>query len=200
MDEESEGFPMTLNPLRTEVPAIPAQDLDAVFGELLTPDRVDPLESNIRPLSLQRLDRDTGEWLKAFMKATEAGLGVTRFVYCEIPILWVADNLGDIWFAVEEIITADTQEFIRPRFRKGDAITSNYCRLGHPALLGAQPGRIGGEILFDARAEIPAWFITNGSGRYGLRQGRLPIHLAAAKQKFQEHGISLTEYFLKRRA
>ena len=191
---------MTLNPVRTELPAIPAQDLDAVFGELLTPEKVDPFEASIRPLSLQCLDANTGEWLKAFMQATEAGLGVTRFVYCEIPILWVVDNLGDIWFAVEEIITADTQEFIRPRFRRGDPITTNYHRLGHPALLGAQPGRIGGEILFDARAKTPAWFITNGSGRYGLREGRLPAHLTAAKQKFQNHGITLTEDFLKRRS
>jgi hypothetical protein len=174
-----------------------AQNLDAVFGELLEPQRVDPLERSIRPLSLQCLDADTAKLLRAFMQATESGLGVTKFVYCELPILWVVDRAGHIWFAVEEVVTADTHEFVRPLFRRTQ-VGPEYRRLGHPALLrGKKAGRIGGEILFDARAKLPAWFITNGSGRYGLREGRLRAHLRAVNRKFQEHGITLNEDFIE---
>jgi hypothetical protein len=187
---------MALNPAGAEAVATGAQNLDAIFGELLEPGRVDPLESSVQPLSLQRLDVGTAKWLKAFMQATESGLGVTRFVYCELPILWVTDKAGDIWFAVEEIVTADTHEFVRPRLRNA-SFETKYHRLGHPALLRAEAGRIGGEILFDVRADQPAWFITNGSGRYGLRPGRLPMHLSGANRKFQEHGITLKELFIE---
>jgi hypothetical protein len=187
---------MALNPTGAEAVASGAQNLDDIFGELLEPGRVDPSESSVQPSSLQRLDVDTAKWLKAFMQATEDGLGVTRFVYCELPILWVADKTGAIWFAVEEIITADTHEFVRPRLRNV-SFETKYHRLGHPALVRGEAGRIGGEILFDVRAEQPDWFITNGSGRYGLRPGRLPEHLRGASQKFQEHGISLREQFIE---
>jgi hypothetical protein len=174
-------------------------DLNMLFGKLFKPKRVDPVEANVRPRSLQRLCESTAKWLKAFMKATEDGLGVTQWVYCELPILWVVDEIGDIWFAVEEIVSTKSHDFVLPRIR--NTITSSeHSRLGHPALLSAGPGRIGGEILFDVRADVPAWFITNASGRYGLLPGRRPVHLANIAQRFREHGITLKEQFIAPRS
>jgi hypothetical protein len=165
------------------------------LGELLEPTRVDELEAEIKPQSLQKLTPETAKWLLQFMKATEEGLGVTRYVYCELPILWVVDKNGDIWFAVEEIVSIVSRQFSIPRLRN-TGITDGHARLGHPALLGASSGRIGGEIIFDVRAKHPSWFISNASGRYGLRRGRRPEHLSKAREKFDSHGINLSEHFI----
>lgn len=190
---------MTIEPSETDrISSVPDPDLAALFGELLAPERVDPSESSVRPSSLQRLDLDSAGRLRAFMQATEDGLGVTRFVYSELPILWVADRDGEILFAIEEIIDADSREFLLPRLGAAK-LTVKQHRLGHPALLAGGPGRIGGEILFDLRAPSPTWYITNSSGRYGHRPDRAPEHLTNVARKFQEHGIILRELFIPRR-
>jgi hypothetical protein len=53
------------------VPAttIESVDLDATYGELLEPPYFDDLEVNVSPRSLQVLNSETAEWLKAFMRA-----------------------------------------------------------------------------------------------------------------------------------
>ena len=151
---------MTLEPGNADEAALPQQqDLDALFGELLQPHRVDPLEAQVSPKSMQRLAAHSAELLRAFMNATERGLGVTSYVYCALPILWVADQNGDVLFAVEEVVVEDTREFAFPRLPRF-RVEQNYQRLGHPALLAGGPGRIGGEIVFDVRAQpAAAWYI-----------------------------------------
>src|ERR1700741_1628420 len=75
---------MTLKPITApKKPGTP--NLDELFGRLEIPDRRDPLEKAICPQSRERLNRETAERLLALMAATEKGLGVSRFVYCEFP-------------------------------------------------------------------------------------------------------------------
>ena len=68
------------------------------------PNACDDLEKRTRPRSRERLDTDAAKRLKALMKATDQGLGVSRYTYCELPILWVADKDGEVWFGLEEIV------------------------------------------------------------------------------------------------
>ena len=170
-------------------------DLDAAFGPALKPVRVDPIELEVRPSSLTQLDGESAPLLVSFMAATENGLKVTRFVYSELPILWIVDTDGSVWFSVEEIVETASKRFVAPRLRFGD-VPKGHQKLGHPALIGGGPGRIAGEIFFDVGAESPCWAITNGSGRYGLLPGRQPNHLTNVSNLFGEHGIRLQESFI----
>jgi len=158
-------------------------DLDGRFGHAIPPKRLDPVEAAVQPLSLQRLTGKTAKLLKRLMLVSEQGLGVARFAYAAVPILWVIDSSGDLWFALEEIIQAEDGKFVFPRIRD-TPMDPGHQRLGHPSLVRGANARIAGEIFFDIRAEFPAWVITNGSGRYGLREGRSPAQLSNVSQKF----------------
>jgi hypothetical protein len=172
--------------------------LDDAYGEALPPNRIDLLEKALLPRSLQQLSSESAELLSQLMTATEQGLGVARYVYCELPILWVMDLAGNLWFSIEEIVNIDTHEFVLPRLRNA-AVEEGKQRLGHPSLIGGNPGRIGGEIYFDNDFDPSSWFITNGSGRYGLCYGRTSLHLSNAAQCFAAHGIRLREFFIPTR-
>ena len=189
---------MSIEPT-TQHDALIAQTRSSRFGELLAPEHVDALENKISPNSLQKLSIESAALLKSFVKATEDGLLVTGYVYSEIPILWIVDKNDEIWFAIEEIIDPKTLEFVMPRLRNTNR-PDGLQRLGHPALIGAREGRIGGEILFDVRGKPARWVISNASGRYGLKPGRQPEQLSAAKQEFLRYGIDLMEFFIARRS
>ena len=131
-----------------------AADLDALYGEPIVPHRRGPLEGSLQPHSREILNSGSAKRLKALMTVTNKGLGVTKFVYCELPILWATDINGGIWFAVEEVREKATGEFVFPRIRD-TKIAKDHEKLGHPALLlntdATARGRIGGEILYDRK-------------------------------------------------
>jgi len=156
---------------------------------------MDPAEATVQPLSLQRLTAKSAKLLKRLMRVTEQGLGVARYTYSELPILWVVDFQGRIWFALEEIINIENNEFVFPRLRKTKA-SAVHQRLGHPALLGGAGGRIGGELIFNVDSSPQAWFINNASGRYGLQHGRTAAHLFNVSQDFARYGIRLRQEFI----
>jgi len=108
----------------------------------------------------------------------------------------VIDSSGDLWFALEEMVQIETGKFLFPRIPEAP-MAPEHRRLGHPALVKGANARIAGEILFDIRADIPGWVITNGSGRYGIRDGRTPAQLSNVSQKFSGYGIKLAETFLE---
>ncbi|WP_439551820.1 hypothetical protein [Falsiroseomonas sp.] len=173
-------------------------DLDALYGVPLDPTRVDDHERTRKPRSLVRLDAASAVRLRLLVVAAQQGLGVARYVYSELPILWVIDQGGTLWFALEEVIDAATHAFVSPRLR-GTPTTPSQQRLGHPALLGGEKGRIGGEIIFDLGERPYRWFITNASGRYGLRAGREHIHLENAAKLFSGHDIDVVASFIQPR-
>jgi hypothetical protein len=129
---------MALQPTAVPTPAAqpPGPDLDELYGGLVKPNACDDLEKRTRPRSRERLDTDAAKRLKALMKATDQGLGVSRYTYCELPILWVADKDGEVWFGLEQIVDEGTQEFMLPRLRQ-TAVAAGRKRLGHPAFLAS---------------------------------------------------------------
>jgi len=148
------------------------------------------------PRSLHKLDSFSASLLKELFDTAEQGLGTTRFVYCELPILWVIDATGTLWFSIEEIVEIATREFSWPRLRR-TFVAEGYEKLGHPALIGGFEGRIGGELLFDNEADPPCWYMTNRSGRYGLRPGRTAQHLANAAKLLAGYGIRVEIFFIR---
>jgi hypothetical protein len=88
--------------------------LDDMFGEALSPPKMDPIENRLLPRSLHELDSRSSELLRLLMSATERGLGVSRYVYSKIPILWVIDQLGRLWFALEEMVNLADESFLYP--------------------------------------------------------------------------------------
>jgi hypothetical protein len=171
------------------------RDLDQLFGVLVAPSRLDPKEKSVSPRSLQKLEASSGTLLRQLMDVTERRLGVSAYVYCEVPILWIVDDRGDVWFSLEEVIDEETDEFTIPNLRDTPA-ADGYARLGHPSLVSANSARIAGEILFDVRAENPSWYITNASGRYGIGHDRKEDHLKEVSKLFRDFGINLFERFI----
>lgn len=169
-----------------------------MFGLPLDPTRVDGHEKACRPHSLTRLDDTSAPRLRQLMHLARRGLAVAQYAYAELPILWVIDPAGTLWLALEEVIDATSHAFVLPRLR-GMTAAPEHRRLGHPALLGGGKGRIGGEILFDMGDQPPCWYITNASGRYGLRGGREYIHLDNAAKIFSDHGIEVVPSFIEPR-
>lgn len=172
-------------------------NLDAAFGEALPPSYIDEdkLEISVRPRSRQQLDEESSKLLSKFMSTTVSGLGITVYVYCVFPILWVVDDQGQLWFSLEEVVKLfPPHDYVLPRASDNKTVILEvYRRIGHPSLIGGAPGRIGGEILFDEKRM--AWEINNRSGRYGTRPGRRQDHLANASKKFAAYGIHLFEDF-----
>jgi len=171
----------------------PLRSLDQAFGVCLAPSRVDDVETIYKPKSLHRLDAESAKLMKRLIDVTEEGLRVTRYVYSELPLLWVVDGRGDIWFSLEEVVDRDGN-YLFPKPSRVPVATPSK-KLGHPSLIGGEQGRIGGEILYDTGAAPPRWFITNRSGRYGVRAGRTPEHLANVARMFGAYGIEFAADF-----
>jgi len=173
-----------------------------LFGDLLAPTVVSGGERTFVPKSLQRLDQETAAFLRAIMETAEQGSRVAVTIFSEMPILWAIDNDGEIWFALEEVVDPQTGKSLYPLVRnqlvRALIEQHNLVRLGHPALLRGEHGRIAGDILYDD--EAPGWFISNNSGRYGRRLGRSEEQLENVRLKFEEHSIHLKKQFIQARS
>lgn len=118
-------------------------------------------------------------------------------VLCEtLPILWVVDADGELRLAWEEIIDDVADELVGPK-PAGLRLPAGFVKLGHPALLDDQLGRIGGELIWDDGDD--QWVLTNKSGRYGFGGApeftRSPEHLENAAELFRIHGINVATFF-----
>ncbi|MBN8197664.1 hypothetical protein [Thalassospira povalilytica] len=174
---------------------ISTSDLDTEYGPLLSPNRVDSAERRLKPLSLHELNSGSATLLEKMMATSVEGLKVSSYVFSELPILWIVDKNGKLWFALEEIVLDATDKFRYPKPSKLD-VPNEHSKLGHPSLVNAEEARIAGEMLFDIRAEPPNWYLTNASGRYGLHKTRNENHLLSVVKLFQKYGIELKHQFL----
>jgi hypothetical protein len=156
---------MTLSPVTARNKS-PKSNLDKLFGVPEIPERRDDLEKAICPQSRERLNKETAERLLALMTATEKGLGVSRFVYCELPILWATDKNGDVWIAVEEVVDATTGQFVFPRIRQTE-VSKGHKRLGHPALLRDTDVHARGRIIKNLGYHERLWTVWHDSGTNG---------------------------------
>ncbi|MGR9289905.1 hypothetical protein ACU8OS_15755 [Rhizobium leguminosarum] len=170
--------------------------LDAIFGPCLPAGQpVKPQEFQLRPASVQRLDVDTASILRQYLDTAKAGLLLSVAIHRVHPILWLVDHAGDVWFAVEEVVSEESGELLYTMAR-GSHIPPGHVKLGHPSLLISttnKSARIGGEIKYFPASQV--WKISNRSGRYGTRPHQTEAHLKAVAERFSEHGIELAINF-----
>lgn len=168
--------------------------LDIAFGPAFRPNDVSELEFTTRPLSLQKLNAETAASLEAYMSCA-AELRVPRVIHEVSPILWIVDEVGDLWFSLEEVINRADRRYVYP-LRRGFALPREHAKLGHPSLIEGARARIGGELLFDEDAEGGPWVITNKSGRYGFGPDRTESHLRKVVEVFRRHNIRVGSIYI----
>jgi hypothetical protein len=162
--------------------------LDAKYGPALPALQRGPdwWERRHSPHSLTRLEPSTAAPLKYVMDQVTSGWLVGHVLLNEVTIIWIVDNPGDLWFAVEELVSNGAPTG-RPKHR-----VDNAPKLGHPSLVGCEHARIAGEIFFDASGAPPKWTLNNRSGRYGIHETRTPEQLDNVRALFKEVDIMLT--------
>jgi hypothetical protein len=174
--------------------------LDAQFGRCEAPVRFNDDEEQWRPRTMFVLDRSTAHRIGNLIEISRRDSSqFPSLVFSDFTILYLVADRGDILIAIEEGVPR-TQAFSRSEspalFPLPNAIKSAYIKLGHPALVGCQPARIGGEIICDLDETPPQWYISNRSGRYGLNLGRTPQQLANVAEEFAKYGIRLNLDFI----
>ena len=172
------------------------KDLDDLFGACREPERCTHAETHKRPESLTKLDDESAAHIRAIMLAAET-VPLVRGLFGQVPLLWIVDEAGDIYISLEEIVTLDSLRLLRPRSRRDDA-REGETKLGHPALVGeSNRARIGGELCYDPGwgVQIEGWYLSNASGRYGVKAGLNDQHLRNVVAKFAEFGIEVRPVF-----
>jgi hypothetical protein len=176
-------------------------DLDLLYGPCLPAGRpIESLELQMRPNSLQLLDRAGYEALAAYLQSANS-LKIPRIVHQQMTILWVMNEAAQIYVAFEELIDTKSGQYLMPYLRDNtvvrligrDIAEGRIGRLGHPSLLeGARTARIGGEIVFRPNdGDEHLWKINRASGRYGLRHNQTNHHLEAVRSLFNSNGLHL---------
>lgn len=169
---------------------------DDEFGVPLIPEDIKSAEKKKSPRSLQRLTNASADALCKYICAADDGLLIPQVNHDVLPILWVVGEDGEIYFAMEEVISLEDQSFLYPLSRKFD-VPSNHAKLGHPSLLqGSRSGRIGGEIRYDPEYGERDWVISNKSGRYGFPATRERKHLENVAKRFANVGIFFEVYYI----
>ncbi|GEM_PF-6456954 len=138
------------------------------------------------PSSRCKLEATSVAQLSLFMKEVELGWRLGLLLVHDVLLIWVVDEAGDIWFAIEELIV-DGRPTGHPRhisLLKQLGKAQEVDKLGHPSLIFCKKGRIGGEIYFDTGVSPPEWVINPYSGRYGIHPTRELQHLRNAANRF----------------
>jgi hypothetical protein len=169
------------------------------FGPLIAPVRpvegvmVQQWERDFAPDSLTKLDSVSGESLKQIMREISSDWKLGKVLTYDTIIIWLVDKIGDVWFALEELVFNDMPTG-RPK-HQSLPLTTNLPKLGHPALINCARARIAGEIYYDTGAVLPLWRINNQSRRYGRHSSRIPLHLSNVSDQFRAYGVDVTPDF-----
>ncbi|NTG67241.1 hypothetical protein [Rhizobium rhizogenes] len=176
-------------------------ELDTLFGPATPPPYVGPGEETFSPRTLACLDAQSAKLIKDLFATATEGLGLTRLTHECCIVLWLLDENGEIWFALEEVTYTDElgQRYHHPISRSipfDPAI--EFLRLGHPSLIaGERRARIGGEIVYDESFGTNGWIISNKSGRYGSKnRPQKREHLEAAARVWEKFGITMDIHYL----
>lgn len=169
-----------------------ANMLDERFGETVDPHRATYYERLFAPVSLIKIESPEIVHFLKFMESVDKSHYFSSFQEEEFTLIWLVDVLGNIRIAIEEAVPppgpSQQRQFPAPK-----AIARLCNRLGHPALVSADPARVGGEIYYDNGE----WIINNRSGRYGLNLGRQKKHLDHVALSFEAVGIKVEVDFLE---
>lgn len=171
----------------------PLMDLDQLYGHSFVPEKdVSAAEKAFTPQSRDKLTEKSASLLRAHMETTTSGLLLSQVVHGCSPILWLMDRGGQIWFALEEVVSVDRGKTAcaYPRSGLRFKLPDTHTRLGHPSLLdGDKTARIAGEIIFDPLFGNHGWVISNSSGRYGIVKHRQRTHLDHVNREFSKFGL-----------
>lgn len=193
MTPETPGLPAA-----PDLPGAP-DTLDALYGTALPAGGrggVQPIERRAVPASLCQLTVAGADILRHYMQMVERENQLGRVMMHRAYMLWLIDAEGRLWFALEEVVDEQSLDLRFVMNLAVDQLPAAAAKLGHPALIGGGPARIGGEIVFARRDGRPIWFLSNKSGRYGIVPGRTSAHLDRARALFQSMGIDLVPHFI----
>ncbi|MEP0961211.1 MAG: hypothetical protein ABJQ70_22085 [Roseobacter sp.] len=109
--------------------------LDKKFGVPFVPHDIQPTEKEKSPRSLQKLTSASAIALDKYTCAADDGLLIPQVNHDVLPILWVVDQNGEVYFGMEEVVSLADHTFLYPLSRKFD-VPSGHAKLGHPSLLG----------------------------------------------------------------
>ncbi len=157
---------------------------------------VHPWEYAHRPVSWTKLSAHTAAKLRSFMVEMRKNFLPTSILIREVIIIWIIDEIGELWFSIEEIFHNNARTGL-PKFQKFKP-TAELSKLGHPSLLNTdlKRGRIAGEIFFDGGSLNSTWVINNKSGRYGIHSSRNRRQLRNVADMFRNFGMDMTEEFI----
>ena len=186
--------------------------LDQIFGFCVDPNQnvtgVTDWERKHHQLSRNCLDHKSAAALNRFMNLAEGDrLLASMWPVVELTIIWLVDQGGAIYFAIEEVVKPDdvlarvypaedydgNENVHRYPLQKSLTLWPGHDgrKLGHPALVHGSPARIGGEIFFDAGEGAGEWLIWNKSGRFGSNLGRNLEQLTNVAKQFGNYGVKL---------
>ena len=174
--------------------------LDQLFGPAVLPQgiagrpAVAPWEAAHSPRSLNRLTSSSASMLRELLLAISSSFDFGRTWINDTIIIWLVDQEGTIWFAVEELVLDGASAEVAKH--QTVQLTRRAAKLGHPSLVGGESARIGGEIYFDDSLASPTWIINNRSGRYGLHPTRTRLQLENVADVFVGHKIILVVDFI----
>jgi hypothetical protein len=139
--------------------------------------------------------------MKALVEYVTAECPINLTLVNDMVFIWVVDRDGEIFLAAEELVLDSLPKYIVKH--QDLRLTKNENKLGHPALISCQPGRIGGEIKYlhrDQNRERSVWIINNGSGRYGVTPDRTERQLTNVNSRFAALGMKFEIDFIRPRA
>jgi len=173
--------------------------LDEFFGSPQEATRVDAVELDTCPDSLVKLTEHTAPLLKRYMRAATDGLALAQVLHVLLPVLWLLNDEGEVFFALEEVCDVENQDRKFPLARNWKVPAGTH-KLGHPSLIKGRrkSARIAGEMLFDPDPSNgkDGWVITNGSGRFGFGRHRVESHLLNVAELLASYEINVDASYI----
>lgn len=166
-------------------------DLDSLFGEPRSPEKVDPWEQGQKPASLCSL-QEAVPVLRLFAEISasplySAALRAKNF-------LWIMDEAGEIYISIEELAPVSNQTPY-PGFPRRRAFRhpAEERKLGHPTLIDAGRARAAGELAFDISEDGPHMqlILNANSGRYCRQKPPTNEQLQRVQAIFRAHNIDV---------
>jgi hypothetical protein len=149
---------------------MPSDLLDKEFGRVREAKKRDngscfqDWEVGSQPISLFKLDVESCEQLaSALQLAKNAPFGMALTT---IGFIWVMNEHGEIWIAVEELALADPIKRRGIPKRRSGQHPADEKKLGHPTLIKGASARIAGELAIEEISGKYSIIVNCSSGRY----------------------------------
>lgn len=175
-------------------------NLDEVYGPSIGPLPRDDGSTHddwekAPPVSHSSLAGLAAQQLATYIRNVEQRWKVGETLAGGSTIIWLVDENGLLWFAIEELVVDGVGIGVpKPELPVNGP---KFAKVGHPALVGGRAARIGGELVFDS--DLGTWELNNASGRYGFDASRSPFHLINVARDLKEVGIIVSPKYIRPR-